>query len=118
MDTRAAERKPVNTPVKLYNAEFGTYTGTSLDISDTGVFVDIEPYIGLETYSEQKLVFPNSANSRVVFNVRFVRKSPQGVAFHFVDYETNGVRYAMSDLRKLWLIQQDSRAAVAEVAAG
>ena len=113
MDNRVTDRKWIRTPVKLYSPEFGKFSGVSQDISDNGIFIEIDPFIGLETEHEQKLVFPNSANSRVIFNVRFVRSSEHGMAFQFVDYETAGVRYPMNELRSIWNIHRSSRMAVA-----
>lgn len=109
MTKRDAERKWIRTPVKLYSSDFGEFSGASQNISDTGVFVEIAPFVGLESEQEQKLVFLNSMNSRVILNVRHVRSTEQGVAFEFIDYETGGVRYPMSDLRSLWKIHKTSR---------
>lgn len=109
MTKRAAERKWIRTPVKLYSSKFGEFSGASQNISDSGVFIQIAPFIGLESKDEQKLVFVNSANTRVVLNVRYVRSTEQGIAFEFIDYETGGIRYPLSDLRSLWNIHKTSR---------
>jgi len=113
MDNRIEGRKWIRTSVKLYSPEFGKFSGVSQDISDSGIFIEMAPSVCLETNHEHKLVFPNSANHRVVFNVRFVRSSKQGMAFQFVDYETAGIRYPINELRSIWNIHKSSQVAAA-----
>jgi hypothetical protein len=113
METRKSSRHAARTPVKLYSEVFGEFIGISRNISDSGVFIDIEPFLGLQTENEHKLVFINSVNNRVIFNVKFVRDTEQGIAFQFVDYETAGVRYQIDDLRNLWQIHKSSRSIAA-----
>lgn len=102
MAKRKSARRAVKTPVKLYSEMFGEFSGTSRDISDSGVFIEIEPFVGLQIKKEQKLIFPNSANKRVIFNVQFIRETEQGLAFRFVDFEAAGQRYELAELRNLW----------------
>ena len=109
MATRKAVRRAVKTQVKLYSETFGEFSGTSRNISDSGIFIDIEPFIGLQSEKENKLVFLNSANKRVVFNVEFIRDTEKGVAFKFIDFETGGHRYQLSELRSMWEIHKAAK---------
>lgn len=113
MAKRKTNRQAVKTPVKLYSKLFGEFTGMSRNISDSGIFIEIEPFVGLQSEKEQKLVFINSANKRVIFNVEFVRDTEQGLAFKFIDFETAGKRYQLEDLRSLWGIHRASASHVA-----
>ena len=85
----------------------------SRNISDSGVFIEIEPFVGLQGEKEQKLVFINSANKRVIFNVKFVRDTEQGLAFKFLDFEADGQRYQLQELRSLWGIQKTTASVIA-----
>lgn len=108
MANRKSSRQAVKTPVKLYSKLFGDFIGTSSDISDSGISIDIEPFVALQNDKEQKLVFINSINKRVIFNVKFVRETEHGLAFRFIDYETAGQRYQLEDLRNMWGIHKAS----------
>ena len=114
MAKRESCRQAVKTPVKLYSRLFGEFKGLSRNISDSGVFIEIEPFVGLQGEKEQKLIFINSANKRVIFNVKFVRDTEHGLAFKFLDFETDGQRYPLKELRSLWGIH---KAVSSEIAA-
>ena len=101
MAKRKSGRQTVQTPVKLYSKLFGEFKGVSRNISDSGLFIEIEPFVGLQAEKEQKLVFINSSNKRVIFNVKFVRDTDNGLAFKFIDFETAGQRYPLEELRNL-----------------
>ena len=106
MAKRKSERRVVKTPIKIYSQIFGEFYGTSRNISDSGIFVDIEPFVGLQNDKEQKMVFINSANKRVIFNVQFVRETNEGLAFRFIDFEAAGERYNLKELKSLWQIHK------------
>lgn len=101
MAQRESSRQAVKTPVKIYSRLFGEFKGRSRNISDSGIFIQIEPFIGLQDEKEQKLVFVNSANKRVIFNVKFVRDTEYGLAFKFLDFETGGQRYPLQELHSM-----------------
>ena len=92
----------VNAPVMISHSSFGGIKALTGDISNTGVFVFLPEKPKLPKGAHIKLQFLRAAIPDVVFNTRVVRSTEKGFALVFVDYERNGVRYAMSQLHTIW----------------
>ena len=95
-------RQVVNASVKLSHSVFGEITATTGDISNTGVFVKLDDKPVLPKGAHIKLQFLSSVYPNVVFNTRVVRVIDEGFGLVFVDYEFDGERFPMNNLKYIW----------------
>ena len=95
-------RKIVNAPVKLSHSVFGEIRAITGDISNNGVFVKINNKPALPKGAHIKLQFLSSVYPNVSFNTRVVRTTDEGFGLVFVDYEYDGERFPMSNLKCIW----------------
>lgn len=93
-------RHLVNARVMLVIASMGEVRARTRDISDSGVFVEIEPMKKLPIGSHLKMHMLDSRHPRIAFNMKVVRITSEGAGLAFVDYEINGQRFPMDVLRK------------------
>lgn len=95
-------RKIVNAPVKLSHSVFGEIRAITGDISNNGVFVSINNKPALPKGAHIKLQFLSSVYPNVSFNTRVVRVTDEGFGLVFVDYEYEGERFPMANLKYIW----------------
>ena len=102
-ERRKHRRKVVNSRVRIFHSSFGSLDTRSRDISDGGLLLlankDL-PQSLLNT--EIKLIFLDSGDMDVVFNVNIVRINDSGIGLEFINYEKEGEIYSISDLREVW----------------
>lgn len=101
-DKRANLRQLVNAPVRLSHSSFGELKALTADISNTGAFVTLKNKPKLPKGAHIKLQFLQSAHPEITFNTRVVRSTEDGYGLTFVDYELQGNRYPMTDLKNVW----------------
>lgn len=99
---RGQFRKPVSATVKISHSTFGDVTATTRDISDTGLFAELPERLRLPIGAHIKLQFLDSARPEIAFNMKVIRENNKGIGLTFVDFEVNGQRYQMDDLRQHW----------------
>ena len=95
-------RQLVNASVKLSHSVFGEITAVTGDISNTGTFIYVDDKPPLPKGAHIKLQFLSSISPDVSFNTRVVRTTDEGFGLVFVDYEYQGNRFSMDDLKHLW----------------
>ena len=95
-------RQIVNASVKLSHSVFGEIIATTGDISNAGVFVKLDDKPILPKGAHIKLQFLSSVYPNVIFNTRVVRVIDEGLGLVFVDYEYDGERFPMNNLRYIW----------------
>ena len=95
-------RQVVNASVKLSHSVFGEIIATTGDISNTGVFVKLDDKPILPKGAHIKLQFLSSVYPNVIFNTRVVRVIDEGFGLVFVDYEYDGERFPMNNLKYIW----------------
>ncbi len=95
-------RQIVNAPVKLSHSVFGEITAVTGDISNTGVFINVDDKPKLPKGAHIKLQFLSSVYPNVSFNTRVVRVTDDGFGLVFVDYEYAGERFSMNSLKHMW----------------
>lgn len=95
-------RQIVSAPVRLSHSVFGEVNAVTGDISNTGVFVILDEKPALPKGAHIKLQFLNSVYPEVTFNTRVVRVIDEGIGLVFVDYEYEGQRFAMEELKQFW----------------
>lgn len=101
-DKREQLRQIVNAPVKLSHSVFGEIKAVTGNISNTGVFVNINNKPTLPKGAHIKLQFLSSVYPDVSFNTRVVRVTDDGFGLVFVDYEYKQERFPMSNLKLMW----------------
>jgi len=105
MDERRKDRrKVVNSRVRIFHPSFGSVDTQTRDISDGGVMLLAESeYANVNVNDEVKLIFLDSGEKDLVFNMDVVRSSSDGMGLKFLNYEKNGDVYPISDLREVWM---------------
>ena len=48
----------------------------------------------------------DSANPGIIFNTRVIHTTTAGLGVAIVDYELNGVRYTLDELRRQWQVSK------------
>ena len=95
-------RKIVKASVILSHSVFGEIKAVTGDISNTGVFVRLDNKPTLPKGAHIKLQFMSSAYPSVSFNTRVARVTDEGFGLVFVDYEYDGDRFSMDNLKYIW----------------
>jgi len=102
-ERRKHRRKVVNSRVKIFHPSLGAMDAQTRDISDGGVLVLIGGELSkLQVNDEVKLIFLDSGDVDVVFNMDVVRSNNDGLGMKFLNYEKNGEVYPISNLRDIW----------------
>jgi len=97
-ERRILPRRLVNARVMLVHGSFGELRAVTRDISDSGVFVIINPVPKLPVGSHVKMHMLESKNPAIAFNMKVVRTTKAGVGMMFIDFEISGKRYPMDKL--------------------
>ena len=101
-EKRIQFRKPVSARVKISHSTFGFIRAATRNISDTGVFVELDHRLKLPIGAHIKLQFLDSVRPEIAFNMKVMRETDEGIALSFVDFELHGQRFQMSQLRQHW----------------
>ncbi len=102
-ERRKHRRKVVNSRVRIFHPSFGSLDTQTRDISDGGVLIlSCNGLPALPVNDEVKLIFLDSGDVDVVFNMDIVRLADVGLGLKFLNYEKNGEVYPISNLRDIW----------------
>ncbi|MBI3561715.1 MAG: PilZ domain-containing protein [Gammaproteobacteria bacterium] len=104
IERRRQTRHPVQARMRITNNFIGILEGYSRDISNAGVFIYLTPVPPIARGGYLGLQMLESANPTILFNARVARVDPRGVAVALVDYEIDGRRYTLQELRRQWKI--------------
>ena len=96
-------RNEVCARIRISHSVFGEIDGITADISDSGIFARYDNLPILPVGSHINLQFLDSANPKIRFNSKVIRQTRKGVALILVDYEIEGQRYGIENLRQQWL---------------
>lgn len=99
-ERRIFARRLVNARVMLAHGSFGEIRAKTRDISDSGVFVVVQPVPKLPVGSHIKMHMLDSKLPAIAFNMKVIRTTSEGVGLMFIDYEIDGQRFPMDILRK------------------
>jgi len=102
VERRRHPRHPVQARIRISNNFIGILEGYSRDISNNGVFLYLNPVPPVARGAYLALNMLDSANPDILFNARVIRTSTRGVAITLVDYEIQGRRYTLDELRRQW----------------
>ena len=100
IERRIFTRRFVNARVKLSHTTIGEVIARTRDISDSGVYVEAFPVPKLPSGSHVKMNLLDSPQPHICFNMKVTRVGVDGLGLMFIDYEINGERYTINDLRQ------------------
>lgn len=101
-ERRSFPRMPVRARVRVSHSLIGTIEGRSINISDTGLYVTLENVPKVPRGAHIGLQMLDSVNPGIIFNTRVIHVSDAGLGIAIVDYEFEGVRYTLDELRRQW----------------
>jgi len=102
-ERRKHHRKLVNSRVRVFHSSFGSLDTQTRDISDGGVLIlACGELPNLLINDEVKLIFLDSGNLDVVFNMDIVRATDLGLGLKFLNYEKDGEIHSINNLRDIW----------------
>lgn len=94
--------------MRVSHTKLGTLEGYSINVSDTGVFIRLSNLPNVPRGAHIGLQMLDSANPGIIFNTRVIHSSGSGLGVAIVDYEFNGTRYTLDELRRQWnMTKQD-----------
>jgi len=99
-EKRAFVRRVVNARVLLVNGSMGEVRAKTRDISDSGVFVLLQPVPKLPVGAHIKMHMLDSLQPNIAFNMKVIRSTAEGIGMMFIDYEVGGQRFPMGNLLK------------------
>ncbi|VAW97672.1 hypothetical protein MNBD_GAMMA23-586 [hydrothermal vent metagenome] len=102
-ERRKHRRKVVNARVRIFHSSFTSWDTQTRDISDGGVLILVDDKtLDLLVNDEVKLIFLDSGNVDVIFNMHVVRLADSGLGLQFLNYEKEGEIYSIKNLREIW----------------
>ena len=100
IERRIFNRHFVNARVQLMHGAIGKIRARTRDISDSGVFVEVYPVPKLPAGSHVKMYMLDSSLPAIAFNMKVIRSTANGIGLMFIDYELDGRRFSMENLRQ------------------
>ena len=88
--------------MRVSHSKLGTLEGYSINVSDTGVYLRLTNLPKVPRGAHIGLQMLESANPGIIFNTRVIHASESGLGVAIVDYELNGMRYTLDELRRQW----------------
>lgn len=99
-EKRKYKRKDVNSRVKIFHPAMGSFPSKTINISNGGILIAEDQYTTeIKVNDAVKVVFLNSLNVDVIFNMNVVRKNEDGIGMELLSCEKAGKVFAISDLR-------------------
>ena len=100
IERRIFTRRLVNAMVRLTHGAIGNVKARTRDISDSGVYVEVFPVPKLPVGSHVKMNLLDSPQPEIEFNMKVARVESDGLGLMFIDYEVNGERFSIDNLRQ------------------
>lgn len=101
-ERRHFPRVPVTARMRVSHTKIGTVEGYSVNISDTGLMLHCNTMPRLPRGAHVGLQMLDSANPGIIFNTRVIHMSETDIGLAIVDYELNGRRFTLDELRRQW----------------
>ena len=100
-EKRKYRRKLVNSKVMIYHSVISAFESETKDISNGGICVSVnqDHTDKIQVNDSAKVVFLNSEDVALIFNMTIVRISKDEIAMEILDCERNGKVFPVSDLR-------------------
>ena len=106
LERRSFPRMPVTARMRVSHSRIGTIEGYSINISDTGLLLRCQDLPKLPRGAHIGLQMLDSANPGIIFNTRVIHMGAAEIGLAIVDYEYNGSRYTLDELRRQWHISR------------
>jgi hypothetical protein len=106
VERRSFPRMPVTARMRVSHSRIGTIEGYSINISDTGLMLRCNDLPKLPRGAHIGLQMLDSANPGIIFNTRVIHMNESEIGLAIVDYEFNGCRYTLDELRRQWHISR------------
>ena len=106
-DRRIFPRVPVQARMRVSHSRLGTLEGYSINVSDTGIFLRLSDLPRVPRGAHIGLQMLDSANPGIIFNTRVIHSSDRGLGVAIVDYELDGRRFTLDELRRQWQVSKD-----------
>lgn len=101
-ERRKHRRKAVSSYVRVFHPEIGSFDAVTNDISNGGILIEAnEESKKLSIADEVKVIFLNSGDVAVIFNMKVAHNSNNGMGMELLSCEKNGTVFPISDLREL-----------------
>ena len=101
-ERRKFRRKLVHSKVKVFHHGAGDFQAVTRDISNGGILVATDDYSGsINKGDEAKVIFLDSGEVNVVFNMKVVRITNTEIAMEIINCEKGGKVISVSDLRDI-----------------
>lgn len=107
VERRSFPRMSVTARMRVSHSTIGTIEGYSVNISDTGLKLHCSDLPKLPRGAHVGLQMLDSANPGIIFNTRVIHMNESEIGLAIVDYELNGVRFTLDELRRQWYISRD-----------
>lgn len=100
-EKRKYRRKLVSSLVRVYHPTVNEFEAETKDISNGGICVSVKnDYTDkIQVKDNVKVVFLNSGDVALVFNMTIIRISKEEIAMEILNCERNGKTFPVSDLR-------------------
>lgn len=100
-EKRKYSRKSVSSRVMVYHPSVSAFESSTKDISNGGIRISVrEDYTGkIKPKDKTKVVFLDSGDVALIFNMAVVRVNKNEVALEIENCERNGKIFPVSDLR-------------------
>jgi hypothetical protein len=106
VERRSFPRMSVTARMRVSHSRIGTIEGFSINISDTGLLLRCQDLPKLPRGAHIGLQMLDSANPGIIFNTRVIHMESAEIGLAIVDYEYNGTRYTLDELRRQWHISR------------
>jgi len=106
-DRRIFPRVPVQARMRVSHSRLGTLEGYSINVSDTGIFLRLSDLPKVPRGAHIGLQMLDSANPGIIFNTRVIHSSDSGLGVAIVDYELDGRRFTLDELRRQWQVSKN-----------
>jgi len=106
-DRRIFPRVPVQARMRVSHSRLGTLEGYSINVSDTGIFLRLSDLPRVPRGAHIGLQMLDSANPGIIFNTRVIHSSESGLGVAIVDYELDGRRFTLDELRRQWQVSRN-----------
>ncbi|VAW96407.1 hypothetical protein MNBD_GAMMA21-1013 [hydrothermal vent metagenome] len=106
-DRRIFPRVPVQARMRVSHSRLGTLEGYSINVSDTGIFLRLSDLPRVPRGAHIGLQMLDSANPGIIFNTRVIHSSDNGLGVAIVDYELDGCRFTLDELRRQWQVSKN-----------
>lgn len=101
-EKRSQGRMKTVSRVKISHSTFGSRRALTRNISAHGVYLELQDQPQLPVGAHIRMQMLDSARPDVAFNMKVLRTDRQGVALKFVDYELEGERFNINELKQHW----------------